>query len=310
MTTAESDLVGSLRAELAAIDPHRRCCRIGRVGRPGRGLRAAPSQHRASGPAVESGPAGRPCGSRRRRRRPEPGRSAPGCRIRPGRAVRLGPRRRALPHRLPARPIPRPRLAESGLRPNAPGVRARGRRRADSVRPARRIRDAGPSGASAAAAAWSPGRAWRRSPRSCKIVGGGLRPAGAGVPAGLAIGAWRSEPRHQRRVGQPQRAVAASARPARRDRDPRRPTAGWPNSRTWCGSWPMPAARNPRPHSPSWPPGCGLHRSSVQRALERCSGWRSTGRTERVKRRGVGTGAAAVATAVAAAVRGRVLRAE
>jgi hypothetical protein len=28
MTTAESDLVGSIRAELAAIDPHRRCCRI------------------------------------------------------------------------------------------------------------------------------------------------------------------------------------------------------------------------------------------------------------------------------------------
>jgi hypothetical protein len=27
MTTAESDLVGSIRAELAAIDPHRRCCR-------------------------------------------------------------------------------------------------------------------------------------------------------------------------------------------------------------------------------------------------------------------------------------------
>jgi hypothetical protein len=28
MTTAESDLVGSIRAELAAIDPHRRCCRV------------------------------------------------------------------------------------------------------------------------------------------------------------------------------------------------------------------------------------------------------------------------------------------
>jgi DNA-binding transcriptional ArsR family regulator len=28
MTTAERDLVGALRAELAAIDPHRRCCRI------------------------------------------------------------------------------------------------------------------------------------------------------------------------------------------------------------------------------------------------------------------------------------------
>jgi hypothetical protein len=28
MTAAESELVGSLRAELAAIDPHRRCCRL------------------------------------------------------------------------------------------------------------------------------------------------------------------------------------------------------------------------------------------------------------------------------------------
>ena len=113
VTRSERDLVTALRDELAAIDPSRPCDRVAEVD----GLGPGPDRPRGVGrPARRSGSGGS-------------GRGAA-----PAAAVRLGSRRRPLPGRLAARPVPGPRLAQPGRRPDAPRVRGRARRGAATSR--------------------------------------------------------------------------------------------------------------------------------------------------------------------------------
>ena len=101
VSRSERDLVTALRDELAAIDPSRPCDRIAEVAGLGPGpVGREPSVARLA--------------VRLRRRAPERSRRA---------GVRLGRGRRSLPGGLAARPVPGPRLAQPGRRPDPPRVR-------------------------------------------------------------------------------------------------------------------------------------------------------------------------------------------
>ena len=202
--------------------------------------------------------------------------------------LRLGPRRRALPRLLPARPIPGPRFAEPRVRPHAPRVRpARRRGAASCASGSARWRCPRP-GVCGAAAASSPGRAsrpWARSSSARRRSGA----ARAGVAPGVPLGARRPEPRHQRRVGESAAGRGRGRPPAGGDRHRWSRTGGWASSPTWSASSPTPAARSPRPRSPNSPSGWSLHRSAVQRALDRIE---TTGAAPGRGHRSAGPGAA------------------
>ena len=136
---------------------------------------------------------------------------------------------------------------------------------------------------------WKSVRDRRHVPAAGRRRSGAARAGGA---PGLALGPRRPEPRHQRRVGQPAAGRGRRGAPARGDRDARRRTAAWPSSRTWSGSSPTPAARSPRPRSPSSPSGSVCTARPCSAPWSGSSGWRCTRTREwgsgRRGRRGIG----------------------
>ena len=102
-------------------------------------------------------------------------------------------------------------------------------------------------------------------------------PRARGAP-GRAGAAGRAEPGPERRVGESPRAVGAAGRQLAAidelEADGR--LAGQPHGRP--GRSRRPGARRPRRRSASWRSGSTLHRSAVQRALERIERLRSTTR--------------------------------
>ena len=108
-----------------------------------------------------------------------------------------------------------------------------------------------------------------RSARSCGRIGASARAARARGAAGRADAARRAQPRPQRRSrptssGPSRRPAGSSTRSTRST-----PTAGWPSSRRPSGPWPRRAARRPRRRSSEIAERLELHRSAVQRALDR-----------------------------------------
>ena len=121
-----------------------------------------------------------------------------------------------------------------------------------------------------------------RRARSCGRIGAGGGAPRARGPAGVAGAARRAEPGPQRGVGEPPACGQRRRPPARRDRrargrrPARRAAARRPARRR------RRAARRPRRPWPSWPSGSTIHRSAVQRALERIE------RLAAPRRRGIG----------------------
>ncbi len=133
MTRSERDLVTALRAELAAIDPARPCDRLAEAA--GLGVDAVPRD-----PAV-----GRLAVRLRRVALADASAVA---------AFDWAGAPGALPDRLAARPLPGPRLAEPGRRPDPPGVRGARPTRPRSWRPGSTRSACRRPGGCAGVAAW------------------------------------------------------------------------------------------------------------------------------------------------------------
>ena len=250
MTRTERDLVTALRAELAAIDPSRPCDRAAEaIGLGANGIDGL-------APAVRDGAVARLAVRLRRGsddRRPR---------------VRLGDRRGALPDGLAARPVPGARLAQPRRRADAPRVRRRRRRRRRSSPPGSPTSGCRRRGGSAAAAVSSPGRAARRSGTFLRRIGAGG--ALLELEARQVSRALRGELNRvlNAESANLQRAVSAAGRQldaiAALDADGR--LAEQPDVVRLVA-----AARRETPEATltELAERLGLHRSAVQRALER-----------------------------------------
>ena len=191
------------------------------------------------------------------------------------------PSRRALPARLAARPVPRPRLAQPVRRPDPPRVR---RRAATTPR-------SSPSGSTGFGlpAAWRLRRGrgvvtWK----SGDTVGLFLRRIGATAALlelearqVVAGAARRPEPGPQRGVGEPPARRRGGRPPGRGDRGARGRAASSPSSRTSSGSSPRPGARRRRRPSASWPSGSSSTAPPSSARSSGSSGWRARRRTAR-----------------------------
>ena len=157
MSGSDRDLVAALRAELAAIDPaaRRATGAAEALGRRSTGRRAG-----RRGREAPVGPAARSAVGRDAAGRPADARPT-------GAAFDWDAARRPLPAGLAARPVPGPRLAEPRRRPDPSRVRRRPGRGAGPRRAPGRRSGCRRRGGSGGAAASSPGRAPRRSARSC-----------------------------------------------------------------------------------------------------------------------------------------------
>ena len=256
MSGSDRDLVAALRAELAAVDPSRPCDRRAEIAGLGPRVRTrepavARLVVRLGGHALEGG------GVAALVRRCPTSRST------------WATRRGALPLRLAARPVPRPWIAEPRERARPPRVRrARSAEAPRARRPARRRRAAG-----VVARPPRPRRGHleerrvdRRVPRPDRGERVAARARGAPASRGACAATSTACSTPSRPTcSAPSRRRAASSRRSTRSR----PTGGSASSRGPCGRSPRRRRETPEASLSEIATRLDLHRSAVQRALDR-----------------------------------------